>query len=283
MPITHTRELDSTPNLTVLFGKAVLTGFGRHGNTLPSTVYSRDGIVIDPAHLSAYNRVCGYRLTDELPITYPHILGFPLQVKLMTDSDFPFPLVGSVHLANRITQLQPIRADSVLKLRVSVEALRDHPKGHQFDMVTEASVAGSPAWRSVSTYLHRTSSGSSSSGSADVVSRQPRAIWRIPDDIGRRYADVAGDRNPIHLHPLTAKLFGFPRAIAHGMWTKARCMAAFEGRLPDAYTVDVRFKTPVLLPSKVAFTTTRTTDGWTFGLLNARTTKPHLTGTITAP
>jgi hypothetical protein len=280
MPITHTRELDSTPNLTMLFGKAVLTGFSRHGDSLPSTVYSRDGIVVDPTHLSAYNKVCGYRLTDELPITYPHIISFPLQIKLMTDGDFPFPLVGSVHLANRITQFQPLRADSPLKLRVHVEDLREHVKGRQFDMVTEAFVAGSLVWRGVSTYLHRTGSGSS--GSSEVIARQPGAVWRIPDDIGRRYADVAGDRNPIHLHPLTARLFGFPRAIAHGMWTKARCLAAFEGRLPDAYTVDVRFKTPVLLPSKIGFATARAENGWAFDLFNARSGKPHLTGTISS-
>lgn len=278
MPIAHTHELDSLPNLTVLFGKAVLTGFNRHGSALPSTVYSRDNVVVDPTHLSAYNKVCGYRLTDELPITYPHILSFPLQIKLMTDADFPFPLVGSVHLANRITQLHPVRTDSVLKLRVHVEDLRDHPKGHQFDMVTEAFATDTLVWRSVSTYLHRT--GSAGSGGSETVTRQPAAIWRIPDDIGRRYADVAGDRNPIHLHPLTARLFGFPRAIAHGMWTKARCLAAFEGRLPDSYTVDVRFKTPVLLPSKAGFATSRTADGWAFDLFNARTGKPHLTGTI---
>ncbi|MBP2321942.1 acyl dehydratase [Kibdelosporangium banguiense] len=283
MPITHTRELDSTPNLTMLFGKAVLTGFSKHGDSLPSTVYSRDGVVVDPAHLSAYNKVCGFRLTDELPITYPHILSFPLQVKLMTDADFPFPLVGSVHLANRITQLQPLRADAPIRLRVHVEDLRAHPKGHQFDMVTEAFVAGNLVWQSVSTYLRRNGSSGSSSTGPELITRQPRAIWHIPDDIGRRYADVAGDRNPIHLHPLTAKLFGFPRAIAHGMWTKARCLAAFEGRLPEAYTVEVRFKTPVLLPSKAAFATTHTADTWTFDLFNARTTKPHLTGTITPP
>jgi hypothetical protein len=148
-------------------------------------------------------------------------------------------------------------------------------------MVTEAFATETLVWRSVSTYLHRT--GSSSSGASETVTRQPAALWRVPDDIGRRYADVAGDRNPIHLHPLTAKLFGFPRAIAHGMWTKARCLAAFEGRLPDSYTVDVRFKTPVLLPSKAGFATSRTADGWTFDLFNARTGKPHLTGTISAP
>ena len=50
--------------------------------------------------------------------------------------------------------------------------------------------------------------------------------WRLPGDLGRRYAAVSGDRNPIHLYALTAKAFGFPRQIAHGMWSKARCLAA---------------------------------------------------------
>ena len=81
---------------------------------------------------------------------------------------------------------------------------------------------------------------------------QPAAVWRVPADIGRRYADVSGDHNPIHLHPLTARLFGFRRAIAHGMWSMARCLAFYEGRLPAAYTVDVRFKLPILLPATVA-------------------------------
>ncbi|RSM84583.1 hypothetical protein DMH04_20970 [Kibdelosporangium aridum] len=280
MPITHTHELDSTPNLTVLFGKAVLTGFTRHGSALPSTVYSRSPVAVDPGHLSAYAKVCGFRLTDQLPITYPHVLGFPLQVKLMTDNDFPFPLVGSVHIANRITQLRPLYTTDALRLQVHVENLREHPKGHQFDMITSVSVGDSVAWHSTSTYLRRTGSGGSG-GSSEVVVRQPRAVWRVPDDIGRRYADVSGDRNPIHLHPLTAKLFGFPRAIAHGMWTKARCLAAFEGRLPEAYTVDVKFKLPVLLPAKVGFATNHAEETWTFDLFDARTGKPHITGEIT--
>ena len=60
--------------------------------------------------------------------------------------------------------------------------------------------------------------------------------WRLPGDLGRRYAAVSGDRNPIHLYPLTAKALGFPRQIAHGMWSLARCVAALENRLPDAVT-----------------------------------------------
>jgi acyl dehydratase len=79
------------------------------------------------------------------------------------------------------------------------------------------------------------------------------AVWRLPGDLGRRYAGVSGDRNPIHMHALSAKLFGFPRAIAHGMWTQARCLAALEQRLPDGFSVAVEFRKPILLPGEVAF------------------------------
>ncbi|MBO0840052.1 MAG: hypothetical protein J2O49_04450 [Sciscionella sp.] len=289
---------------------------------LPTTEYSLSTVDIDPVALAAYDKVCEFRLTDELPATYPHVLGFPLQTKLMTDDDFPFPLIGLVHVANRITQRRPIRVDDRPTIKVHVENLRPHPKGRQFDMISEASLGGEAVWTDVSTYLRRgetaaegvegaggdkpaggvgsagpdKQAGSVGSAGPDKQAGGekpkhrkesapeagvPNAIWRVPDDIGRRYAEVAGDANPIHLHPLTAKAFGFPRAIAHGMWAKARCLAAFEGRLPDAYTVDVRFKLPVLLPGKVAFTATQVDRGWHFLLTDARSDKPHLEGTIT--
>ncbi len=274
------RELHSTPRLAPLFGRAVLTGFTRNGGDLPDTVYEQRDVVVDPQHLAAYNRVCGFRLTDELPATYPHILSFPLQVKLMTDPGFPFPLIGSVHLANRITQTHPLRTGEKLTLRVNVSNLRTHPKGRRFDMVSEALVGGEPVWTDVSTYLRRGGGSGEGAPREELTSQEPTAIWQVPDDIGRRYAEVSGDRNPIHMRPLTARLFGFPRAIAHGMWTKARCLAAFEGRLPDAYTVDVRFKLPVLLPAKVGFASHAEDTGWSFQLFDARDAKPHLTGTI---
>ena len=274
-------ELTSPPSLKVLYPKAVLTGFRHRGGDLPSTVYSLAGVGIDPVRLAAYNRVCGFRLTDELPATYPHLLTFPLQIKLMAGNDFPFPLVGSVHVANRITQTRPLRANEKLDLRVHLENLRDHPRGRQFDVVSEASVAGEPVWTDVSTYLRR---GGRKGDRAEHTDRTdppaPTAIWHVPADIGRRYGDVSGDRNPIHLYNMTAKLFGFPRAIAPGMWTKAHCLAAFEGRLPAAYTVDVAFKLPVLLPAKVGFTARERDGGWEFALADAKSGKPHLTGTV---
>jgi acyl dehydratase len=99
--------------------------------------------------------------------------------------------------------------------------------------------------------------------------------------VGTDYAAVSGDRNPIHTSTVAAKLFGFPRRIAHGMWSKARCLAALEGRLPDRYTVEVGFKLPILLPSSVAFSAVAEADGsWSMALHDARSGKPHLSGTI---
>ncbi|WP_197319619.1 MaoC/PaaZ C-terminal domain-containing protein [Saccharomonospora sp. NB11] len=285
------KELTSSPSLSTLYPKAALGGLRRTKaatDTLPDIEYVRGGVTVDPGHLAAYNRVCGFRLTDDLPATYPHVLAFPLQMALMTESDFPFPLLGMVHVANRITQHRPVRLGEKFTLRVRVENLRPHDKGTQFDVVSELlpelGATDTPVWADVSTYLHRGGTGRSSSPKkTELAPPAPNGVWAVPGDIGRRYAEVSGDRNPIHLHPLTARAFGFKSAIAHGMWSKARCLAAFEGRLPDAYTVDVRFQLPVLLPAKVAFTTWRTDDaGWAFELWNARKPKPHLKGTITA-
>jgi acyl dehydratase len=275
----RTKELHSAPRLAPLYAKALLPQ--GNGESLPDTEYVRSGIELDPARLAAYNQVCGFRLADELPATYPHILAFPLQMALMTQQDFPFPLLGMVHVANRITQHRPIRLGESCAVRVRAANLRPHEKGRQFDVLTELSTEDGVVWTEVSTYLRR-GKGTGTGTAKQLAAPSPNAVWRVPGDIGRRYAEISGDRNPIHLHPLTARLFGFRSAIAHGMWTKARTLAAFEGRLPDAYTVDVRFKLPVLLPAKAALTSWQTSEGWAFELWNAKVPKPHLEGTITS-
>jgi acyl dehydratase len=78
------------------------------------------------------------------------------------------------------------------------------------------------------------------------------ARWKAPADIGRQYAKVSGDYNPIHLSAASAKLFGFPTAIAHGLWNKARTLAALGDHLPKAnLEIAVHFRKPVRLPSEV--------------------------------
>lgn len=227
------RELDSPPSLALLYPKAVggaalplvrkLPGVGAPSGELPDEELLLRGATIDRDRLAEYCRVGTFEIGDALPPTYPHLLAFPLAMQLMTDGSFPFPVIGLVHIENSIEQLRPIGVDERLDVRVRAQDLRDHDKGRQFDVVAEAQAAGEPVWRSTSTYLRRGGGGGSSKGGGDREQPPPAQMQlRAPADIGRRYAAVSGDRNPIHLHPLSARLFGMPRPIAHGMWLRRR-------------------------------------------------------------
>jgi MaoC like domain len=216
------------------------------GGPMPDLELREEGVRAEPDRVADYARVCGFRLRDELPPTYPHVLAFPLHMRLMTDGSFPFTAVGLVHVANRIAVRRPLRLAEPLDLRVRAAEAGEGT----FAIVTEARVEGELAWEGEST-MFRPGAGKpprSEGFETDFV-----AQWSLPGDLGRRYGAVSGDRNPIHMHSLTAKPFGFPRAIAHGMWTKARCLAALEPSLPAAYEVEVGFRKPILLPGRVDF------------------------------
>jgi acyl dehydratase len=290
---TKTRTLESAPSILPLYARAalpLLPGAGRlpflpgGGGAIPDVELELDGVRADPEALAAYARVCGFALRDHLPPTYPHVLAFPLHMAVMADGSFPFGAVGLVHVENSITQHRRIGVDEEIKLRVRPTALAPHPKGQTFTIVTEATVGRQKAWESVSTFLRRGRSD------GEVAERAPfptvpdatpaAADWRLPGDLGRRYAAVSGDRNPIHMHSLTAKPLGFPSAIAHGMWTKARALAALESRLPDAFTADVRFRKPIFLPARVEFASADADEEIDFAVRGRKKQTRHLDGRV---
>ncbi|MER7006893.1 MaoC/PaaZ C-terminal domain-containing protein [Dactylosporangium sp. NPDC000555] len=280
-----TTVLERPPRLGPLYRAAALRR--STGTTLPERGLRLDGVRVDLAHLAEYDRVCGFRLGDELPATYPHVLAFPLAMALMTASDFPFPLLGLVHVRNRVEMLRPLRSSDTFSLSARAEALRPHERGTQLDVVATAAIDGEVVWTGRSTYLRKTSKSSKSEKSKESEKSDksqafeaPNATWRVPRRTGNDYARVSGDRNPIHTSRLLARAFGFRATIAHGMWMKARCLAALEGRLPDAYAVEVAFKLPVLLPATVGFSASPGGTGWRFAVHDRRTGRPHLAGAI---
>jgi acyl dehydratase len=276
--------LDAAPNLAALIAKAAVTARGRGGD-LPDTRLARNGVTVDSDHLAAYDRVCGFPVGDTLPPTYPHMLTFPLQMALMSDRSFPLALPGFVHVRNRIDVMRAIRADDALDLEVWAERFARHRSGATVDLCATVTVGGEEVWRSRSTYLSRGAKAPEGAPEADVEVtvgdlERVAATWRVPDDAGRRYAKVSGDVNPIHLSALTAKAFGFKRAIAHGMWVKARVLGALAGRLPDGLAVDVGFRKPLFLPSTVTLSTARAGGGWDVAVRNASSGAEHVVGTI---
>src|SRR5690606_12395207 len=172
-----TVELTESPRLGPLYRRAALGALARRGargEALPATTLVLRGVTVDRDHLAADDRVGAFRLADTLRATCPHILAFPLAMRLMSGPDFPFPVVGMVHVANRITVHRPIDAGERLDLSVHAEHLRPHERGRQLDVVAVATADGTEVWRGVSTYLRRerTGGGRAASGQRDGGGRR---------------------------------------------------------------------------------------------------------------
>ena len=234
----------------------------------------------DAARLARYRALCGFvGPADTLPITWPQVLAGSLHLSLLADARFPYPILGVVHVKNEITQGRPLPAAAALGLSVRTAGSRPARRGVEFDLITEASVAGEdpgePPWRAITTVLvpgqgqAETITQRAPEPAGDAPGRTRSLLWRLPADQGRRYASVSGDYNPIHLTALTARPFGFPSAILHGMWSLARACAELHDDTiarGGAWRLSCAFKRPLLLPSTVRFSSGPTDGGQAFAL-----------------
>lgn len=206
----------------------------------------------------------------------------------MTDERFPFPMIGLVHVSNAIKQLRPVGRAERVDVRARLGALRRHDKGLLFSVFTEISVQGDKVWEEESSFLSRGRFPSAQAKAVDpaqddaaVETPDHITTWSLAEDLGRRYGRASGDMNPIHLHKLTARAFGFKRAIAHGMWTQARALACLsESTLGRAFALSTHFKLPILLPNQVGFRTHQAGDVTQFEVRDRRGEKPHARGRL---
>lgn len=301
---------ESGSSLTGSYIRALLPKRGAGRSPRPALEAERDGVRVDVDHLRGYRRLCGFTAETALPPTYPHLTAFPMSMALLTGKDFPLRILGLVHIRNEITQSRPIHQAEPLDYRVWVEEPYEHPKGIAFDIGAQVrDTTEELVWSSTSTCLRRdargsepgsrpspaadTASAADSAGAAapgDAPTNGSAVIWRLPADLGRRYAAVSGDRNPIHLYPWSARMFGFKRQIVHGMWSAARCLAAVDA-VPGAQEHDpfpgpglgfvVDFRAPVILPSTVALSSTPDGDAATdFTLASPSSGRTHLVGRV---
>jgi len=280
-------ELDSSPSVLDVYSRAVLSALpvvGAKGGTLPDDTLVLRGLRVDPDNLAEYAKVCGLTFGDTLPLTYPFMLTFPVVMKLMVSKGFPFAAVGSVHAENVIEQQRPISVTEPLDVRVRAENMREHRKGVLVDVVSEVAVGREQVWRQTSTFLHQQRTSLAGQPRQDPPKEEippvPTSTLRVDQKVISRYAAVSGDRNPIHVSTLGAKAFGFPKTIAHGMWSAAAALRAVEGKVPGAVTYAVKFGKPVLLPATVNLYARRDADGWDLSLRHPKKLYPHLTATL---
>jgi hypothetical protein len=294
--------LGEMPSLSKLYVNAAATAARRRvlgtstGRELPQCSHEVRGVKADVANLTAYQHLIGETASDVLPAGFIHALAFPLAMSVMNRDDFPLPLLGMIHLSNKVVQSAPVRFTEALDIRTRVEKLRGHRAGTQLDVVAEVREAGDGAirWLGVSSYLAKgvflpgIDKPWAPSAPVAFTAPDPTALWQLGVDTGRAYAAVSGDFNPIHLSVLTAKALGLRRSIAHGMYLASRALADVGAAKGDAFSWDVTFEAPVFLPARVALDISTVQDGdgaWQrsdYAAWNPHSGRKHFSGSVAA-
>ncbi len=282
-----TIEITETPSLAATFFRALGTGAKQPGliKSLPKVELVLPEVVLDAEHIARYAALCGFKPSDGVPLIYPQLLTFPLVTAYVSSADCPWPAMGTVHLTNAIDQHQPLHADDRVRVELEAGDLFAHDKGQVFTLKLRILREDTLVWSATQSLLRvgvkQTSGAPYVSQIASDLPLSCQAEFAARADLGRRYGEVSGDRNPIHLSALSARLFGFKRAIAHGMWTNARALSFLlpTQQLKQA-TLNVEFKTPLFLPGRATLWTTRSPDGALFEVRDAKGQRPHVRGQL---
>ena len=252
-----------------------------------------ENLLPDTRRYKKYCKLAGWQQDDSMHPLYWQVRSLPLQLKLISSPQSPFAMLGLVHISNRVTDYTQCRPDIPCELIVRFGQVFQHRRGYAFEVVVTASQRGKPVYAAVGTYLART--GHSATGLPAWEERD----MTLPDDISeltpiqasggliRRYARVSGDYNPIHLSQVTAKLFGFKRAIAHGMWTAARVISDLQASHQlNGQEIDIQFKRPLFLPGKAKAVVGQTSENTCFSVLSegaASEPTVYMYGTLRSP
>lgn len=236
--------------------------------------------LVTAAALARYREVCQLE-DDGVPITFPQVLAAPVHLRMITGSGFPLRAMGLVHLSNRIAQQRPLEPGASYRLRCALHGYQEEERGQVFDLRSEFSDAQGPCWSASTRFMaRRPRSGPKPVPEPSAPLGAERARFEVAGDTGRRYAPVSGDYNPIHLYRWSARLFGFPRAIAHGMWAAARSLGLLGLATPGAAVLELAFKTPLLLPSTVVLNAEEAGGETRFALYAADDGRPHLVASL---
>jgi acyl dehydratase len=280
-------EVNKLPSALALNLGALKSSSKRPGvvEALPEITYVRPKVVVDKRQVAAYAKVCGFKKEHGVPMLVPHMEAFPLAMMLFGSKAFPWPAMGLVHLANSAKLLKRINVGDELRIEMRTGELYVHEKGQAFTLHARALRAGEVVWESTWTLLRlgvRNAKGTPfTSALVDDTPISHQADFFAGAGIGRAYGRVSGDINPIHLSAITARFLGFRKAIAHGMWTKARALSMLMPREDvDQAEVIVEFKTPLFLPARASLWAARHESGALFEVRNAKGDKPHLRGRV---
>jgi acyl dehydratase len=263
---------------------------------LPQVCLRVNSVHIDRSLMKAFNKIVSWSNISSLHPGYLHTIAFPLHLKLMLQEQFPFSILGLVHLTNTIEQYELVDSSQNLDISCQFGEVKQLEIGYLFTINTQFYLKQKCVIQAQHQYLKRKIKALKSTHQPmsifETQSVGQTELWSLKSELGRRYARCAGDYNPIHLHPISAKLLGFKRHIIHGMWLKSRVFSALVSEqrsiLEQPYGFAVEFKKPVYLPNVVQFqrhniNLSSSKQGVDFKVISDAINPPieHLTGRLT--
>ncbi|QIZ76408.1 MaoC/PaaZ C-terminal domain-containing protein [Ferrimonas lipolytica] len=215
---------------------------------LPLLRVQVDDFCFDEAAIEKYNRYCGFE-SGSFPLCYAFVATQPVQLIFLTDNRIPVTPLGMIHMGVSFEQITPFNCAESYRFELSVGEQQRGERGLEFELVGEFSLNGEAVarYRSRCFIKMEGTKGSGRPARVKPVKRTwaPLTPLQLDSTQARGYARLSGDYNPIHLHRLLSKPFGFDEPIAHGMYMVAKVLAASPTDLTKA---SFEFKRPALLP-----------------------------------
>ena len=239
-------------------------------SAIPRITQRWEGLRIEAKHFAEFCRATGLPEQRNASVLYPHVIGFRLQMALLTHRAFPLPVWIALQIRNRLVQHRHLGVGERFDLETCVGANRIVDKGIEIDLVSRLMHETNCCWESEVTYFFRGRFGSpASAGSApapDLAQAPVVDRFTITSGGGWNFGTLTGDYNGIHWANWYARRLGFRAAFPHPQRVAGMCLARLEGPQSEAQTLQLWIKGPLFYGAGVALSADADQRGTRFGL-----------------
>ncbi|MBN1499604.1 MAG: MaoC family dehydratase N-terminal domain-containing protein [Spirochaetes bacterium] len=209
--------------------KIILSSFSKKMN--PGSVGTEsviNDVSAEYAKFSGFAEIIGdnfYDIDRDNPVIPPFFIAavaYPAIKELMFSKILKANLLRLVHAEQDISVFRNINPDERFNIKAVIDSINTVSAGEIVNIISNVTSSGKnePLMQSRTSFLIRgqkkPSSGKKNEDSFESVSEFKVAV---PFDQAKKYAEVSGDKNPIHVNRFAAKAAGLPGTILHGMCT----------------------------------------------------------------
>ena len=234
---------------------------------------------IKPSAIRAYAKATNdnnprYLTEDEsqmaVPPLFPVTLLRPVLQKVLMDEGLNMDLLHMVHAEHEVRYYRPLKPWDLVYPVAEIVDIEEKSTGELMTTKIEGRVSGELVFEMIAKFFVRNPEAKKAKkedreeGKMEEIPRGKELFTHkitVESDQAKRYAEVSGDDNPIHLDPETARAAGLPDVILHGLCTMAFAAQAvvnniLKGDPRRLEHIKVRFARPVFMGDIL------TTTGW---------------------